>query len=46
MVARGTIEERVLELSRSKAALARDVFDAGESGGAALTAEVVAELLG
>ena len=46
MVARNTIEERVLELSRSKAALARDVFDAGESGGAALTAEVVAELLG
>jgi len=46
MVARGTIEERVLELSRSKAAMARDVFDAGESGGAALTAEVVAELLG
>jgi superfamily II DNA or RNA helicase len=46
MVARGTIEERVLELSRSKAALARDVFDAGESGGAALTAEVVAQLLG
>jgi len=46
MVARNTIEERVLELSRSKAALARDVFDAGESGGAALTADVVAELLG
>ncbi len=46
MVARNTIEERVLELSRSKASLARDVFDAGESGGAALTAEIVAELLG
>jgi SNF2 family DNA or RNA helicase len=46
MVAKGTIEERVLALSRSKAALASELFDAGESGGATLTMEVVQELLG
>jgi len=46
MVAKGTIEERVLALSRSKAALASDLFDAGESGGASLTPEIVQELLG
>lgn len=45
MIARGTIEERVLALARSKAELARDLFDAGESGGAALTPDLVAELL-
>ena len=46
MVAKGTIEERVLALSRSKAALASDLFDAGVSGGASLTPEIVQELLG
>jgi len=45
MIARGTIEERVLALARSKAELARDLFDAGESGGAMLTPDLVAELL-
>jgi len=45
MIARGTIEERVLALARSKAELARDLFDSGESGGAALTPDLVAELL-
>ncbi|MBK9578502.1 MAG: DEAD/DEAH box helicase [Fibrobacterota bacterium] len=45
MIARGTIEERVLALARSKAELARDLFDAGESGGAMLTPDLIAELL-
>jgi superfamily II DNA or RNA helicase len=46
MVAKGTIEERVLALSRSKAALASQLFDTDESGGTALTPELVQELLG
>jgi superfamily II DNA or RNA helicase len=46
MVAKDTIEERVLALSRSKAALASELFDAGETGGAMLTSEVVQLLLG
>jgi superfamily II DNA or RNA helicase len=46
MVAKGTIEERVLALSRSKAELASDLFDAGVSGGALLTPAIVQELLG
>ena len=46
MVAKNTIEERVFALSRSKAALASELFDAGETGGASLTAEVVSQLLG
>ncbi|MCB9497817.1 MAG: DEAD/DEAH box helicase [Fibrobacteria bacterium] len=46
MVARGTIEERVLELSRAKSGMARDLFDAGETGGVEITADMVADLLG
>jgi len=46
MVAKGTIEERVLALSQSKAALASQLFDTDESGGTALTPELVQELLG
>ena len=46
MIAKGTIEERVLALARSKAALARELFDSGETGGAMLTSELVQELLG
>jgi len=46
MIAKGTIEERVLALARGKAALARELFDSGDTGGAMLTSELVQELLG
>ncbi|HQF54893.1 MAG TPA: DEAD/DEAH box helicase [Fibrobacteria bacterium] len=46
LVAKDTIEERVLALARGKAQLASALFDAGETGGKALTMEVVQELLG
>lgn len=46
MVAKGTIEERVFALSRNKAALASELFDSGESGGTALTPDIVQELFG
>jgi superfamily II DNA or RNA helicase len=46
LVAKDTIEERVMALARSKAKLASALFDSGETGGKALTMEVVQELFG
>jgi len=46
LVAKGTIEERVMALARGKAKLASSLFDSGETGGKALTLEVVQELFG
>ncbi len=46
LVAKDTIEERVLALARGKAALASALFETGETGGKVLTMEVVQELLG
>ena len=46
LIAAGTIEEKVLDLSRRKAALFDGVMDGGQSFGSRLTAEDIAALLG